>query len=171
MIRGICICGLNGSGKTTLAASLARSLNFKHMDIEDYYFLPSDIPYSRPRTKEEVIPLVLKDMNENPCFVFSYVKGDMTPEINAKFDLVVYLDVPKNIRMERIKKRAYDKFGDRVLIGGDMYEQEEAFFKMASSREPSAIKSWLDTLPCKVLCLDGTKEINDILEIILKEIK
>ena len=167
MIRGICICGLNGSGKTTLAASLARSLNFKHMDIEDYYFLPSDIPYSHPRTKEEVIPLVLKDMNEDPCFVFSYVKGDMTPEINAKFDLVVYLDVPKNIRMERIKKRAYDKFGDRVLIGGDMYEQEEAFFKMASSREPSAIEDWLDTLPCNVLRLDGTKEIKYNVGIIL----
>lgn len=171
MIRGICICGLNGSGKTTLAASLARRLNYKHLDIEDYYFLPSDIPYSRPRTKEEVIPLVLEDIHENPCFVFSSVKGDMTHEINAKYDLVVYLDVPKEIRMERIKKRAFDKFGDRVLIGGDMYEQEEAFFKMASKREPSAIEAWLNTISCKVLCLDGTKDINDNVKMILEEIK
>lgn len=171
MIRGICICGLNGSGKTTLAASLSRSLNYKLMDIEDYYFLPSDVPYSRPRTKEEVIPLVLEDIHENPCFVFASVKGDMTHEINAKYDLVVYLDVPKEIRMERIKKRAFDKFGDRVLIGGDMYEQEEAFFKMASERDDTAIKAWLDTLPCKVLRLDGTKDINDNVKMILEEIK
>ncbi len=171
MIRGICICGLNGSGKTTLAASLARSLNYKHMDIEDYYFLPSDIPYSHPRTKEEVIPLVLEDMRKNPSFVFSYVKGDMTPEINEKFDLVVYLDVPKDIRIKRIRQRAFDKFGERVLAGGDMYEQEEAFFKMAAKRKPSSIKSWLDTLPCKVLRLDGTKEIKDNVEMILNEIK
>ena len=36
---GICICGLNGSGKTTLAGTLAKELNFKHMDIEQYYSL------------------------------------------------------------------------------------------------------------------------------------
>lgn len=171
MIRGICICGLNGSGKTTLAASLARRLNYKHLDIEDYYFLPSVIPYSHPRRKEDVIPLVLEDMLKNPCFVFSYVKGDMTPEINEKFDLVIYLDVPKDIRMKRIRQRAFDNFGDRVLEGGDMFEQEEKFFKMAEKREPSSIKSWLDTLPCKVLRLDGTKEIKDNVEIILEEIK
>ncbi|MBR6741473.1 MAG: AAA family ATPase, partial [Clostridia bacterium] len=37
MKYGICICGLNGSGKTTLASALAKKLNFKHMDVEDYY--------------------------------------------------------------------------------------------------------------------------------------
>ena len=171
MIRGICICGLNGSGKTTLAASLARSLDYKHMDIEDYYFLPSNIPYSHPRTKEEVIPLVIEDMLKNPCFVFSYIKGDMTPEINEKFDLVVYLDVPKDIRMKRIRQRAFDKFGERVLVGGDMYEQEEAFFKMVSGRDDTAIKAWLDTLSCKVIILDGTKPIENNIQIILEEIK
>ncbi len=171
MVRGICICGLNGSGKTTLAASLARALNYKHMDIEDYYFLPSDIPYSRPRTKEEVIPLVLKDMTENPCFVFSYVKGDMTPEINAKFDLVIYLDVPKDIRIKRIRQRAFDKFGNRVLLGGDMYEQEEEFFKMVSKRDSTVIEAWLDTLSCKVLILEGTKPIENNIQIILEETK
>ena len=41
---------------------------------------------------------------------------------------MVYLDVPLDMRMKRIRQRAIDKFGDRVLPGGDMYEQEESFF-------------------------------------------
>ena len=51
---GICVCGLNGSGKTTLAGALAKELNFKHMDIEQYYFISTDNPYSSSRTREEV---------------------------------------------------------------------------------------------------------------------
>ena len=51
---GICVCGLNGSGKTTLAGALAKELNFKHMDIEQYYFTSADNPYSSSRTREEV---------------------------------------------------------------------------------------------------------------------
>ena len=49
---GICVCGLNGSGKTTLAGALAKELNFKHIDIEQYYFISTENPYSSSRTRE-----------------------------------------------------------------------------------------------------------------------
>ena len=91
---GICVCGLNGSGKTTLAGALAKELNFKHMDIEQYYFTSTHNPYASSRTREVVERLLLEDIKKNPCFVFSAVNGDMMPEINDNYDLVVYLDVP-----------------------------------------------------------------------------
>ena len=43
-------------------------------------------------------------------------------------ECVIYLQVPLDIRFNRVKQRAFDKFGDRVLVGGDMYEQEQEFF-------------------------------------------
>ena len=127
MKYGICICGLNGSGKTTLASALAEELNFQHMDVEDYYFTSADNPYQSSRTREEVEQLLLEDIKLNPCFVFSAVNGNMAKEINACYDMVIYLDVPVDIRMKRIRQRAIDKFGNRVLSGGDMYEQEKIF--------------------------------------------
>jgi adenylate kinase family enzyme len=166
MKYGICICGLNGSGKTTLAAALAKELNFKHMDVEDYYFTSSDNPYQSSRTREEVEQLLLEDIKKNNCFVFSAVNGDMTPEINDNYDLVVYLDVPLDMRMKRIRQRAIDKFGDRVLPGGDMYEQEESFFAYAEKRTPENIEKWLKTLSCKTIRLDGTKPIQESVELI-----
>ena len=106
MKYGICVCGLNGSGKTTLADVLAEELNFKHMDIEQYYFTSTDNPYASSRTREEVERLLLADIEQNPCFVFSAVNGDMIPEINKNYSLVVYLDVPLDMRMKRIRQRA-----------------------------------------------------------------
>ena len=94
---GICICGLNGSGKTTLAGALAKELNFKHMDVEHYYFISADIPYSSPKTREEVEWLLLEDIKQNPCFVFSAVNGNMTEEINEYYNIVIYLDVQNRI--------------------------------------------------------------------------
>ena len=163
---GICICGLNGSGKTTLASALAKELNFKHMDIEQYYFTSEDNPYSSSRTREEVVMLLSEDIEENPCFVFSAVNGDMTMEINEKYSLVVFLEVPLNTRMKRIRQRAIEKFGDRVLPGGDMYEQEERFFAYAEKRSPNKIECWLNKVSCKVIRLDGTKAIQENVEFI-----
>ena len=90
----------------------------------------------------------------------------MTPEINEIYTLVVYLDVPLDVRMKRIRQRAIDKFGDRVLPGGDMYEQEESFFAYAEKRTPEKIEKWLKTLSCKTIRLDGTKPIQESVELI-----
>lgn len=163
---GICVCGLNGSGKTTFAEALAKELNVKHMDIEQYYFTSADNPYASSRTREEVERLLLEDMNQNPDFVFSAVNGNMNSEINEKYSLVVYLDAPLDIRMKRIKQRAVEKFGDRVLFGGDMYEQEEKFFAFAQKRTPDKIEDWLNTVSCKVIRLDGTKSIQENVEFV-----
>ncbi len=50
---GIIIFGLNGSGKSTLGNELALQLRYKHMDIEDYFFFESNIPYTKKRSKDE----------------------------------------------------------------------------------------------------------------------
>ena len=161
MKYGICVCGLNGSGKTTLAHALAEELAFKHMDVEDYYFTSADNPYATARTREEVEDLLLADIRQNPRFVFSAVNGNMTDEINGHYDLIIYLEVPLDIRMKRIRQRAVDKFGDKVLPGGAMYEQEEKFFAYAEKRKPDAIEGWLKTVPCRVIRLDGTQPVQE----------
>ncbi len=166
MKYGICVCGLNGSGKTTLAGALAKELNFKHMDVEQYYFTSTNNPYSSSKTREEVEWMLLEDIKQNPCFVFSTVNGNMTEEINTYYNLVIYLDVPVEIRMNRIRQRAINKFGDRVLPGGDMHEQEEKFFAYAEKRSPQKIENWLKTIPCPSIRLDGTKPIQENVRVI-----
>ena len=157
---GICICGLNGSGKTTLGRMLAERLQFRPMDIEDYYFPGvEDVPYSTARSREEVCCLLRTDMESDPRFVFSAVNGDMGDDITSRYRLVVYLYAPLESRLERVKKRACERFGTRVERGGDMYESEREFFDFVSKRTPERIEQWLETLCCDILRLDASDRL------------
>jgi len=156
--RGIIIFGPNGSGKTTLGRELARVLGFRHMDIEEYYFEPSEIPYTAPRTHEKCLALMLADIETHPGFVITSCTGDFGDVIPRYYELAVHLSAPHALRMERIKQRAVDQYGDRVLKGGDMYEQEQLFFHWAANRDLSKIDNWARTLACPVIQVDGIKD-------------
>lgn len=159
MISGIAIVGGNGSGKTTLGKALAELLGYKHMDNEDYYFVDSTVPYAKSRTKEEVMELVLADMQKHPKFVWTSVNGDMGPEINALIDCIVYIQAPLDVRIERVKQRAVEKFGERVMEGGDMYEQEQKFFRFVADRSLDAVDAWTQSMNCPVIYVDGERPI------------
>ena len=154
--HGIIIFGANGSGKTTLGRELARVLRFKHMDIEDYCFEESEIPYARPRTREAYCDLMLRDIEKHRTFVISAVMGHLGDIIPTFFELAVYLSAPFELRMERVRHRSYAQHGERTLQGGDMYEQEQRFFDFVASRPLSKIDAWAATLTCPVIHVDGT---------------
>jgi adenylate kinase family enzyme len=158
---GIIICGLNGAGKTTLARELSRLLRYKHMDIEDYYFLPSEIPYTRFRTQDECNTLMLADMEQHPNFILSAVIGNFGDEIVSRFGLAVLIDVPKEVRIARVKQRDITKFGERVLPGGDMYEQQMQFYAKITARPEDYAEQWAKTLPCPVIRVDGTRDYRE----------
>ena len=170
--HGIIVFGANGSGKTTLGRELARILNFKHMDTEDYCFRESTIPYADARPRDEVISLMLADIEKYRSFVFSTVKGDSWGDVIPKFyKLAVYLSAPYDLRMERIKRRIYEKHGTRVLKGGDMYEQELKFFDFVANRSLTPIDQWAETLTCPVICIDGTEDWSVSAEKVAKQYK
>jgi adenylate kinase family enzyme len=165
--QGIRIFGLNGCGKSTVGAALAKRLGYKHMDIEDYVFEPSDVTYAHPRSRDEYICLMLADAAKYPKFVLSAVDKDFGDEITSRLILAVWLDAPHDVRMERIRKRTSDKFGDRILGGGDLYEQEQKFFDFVASRSLSSVELFANTLTCPVLKVDGTKAVSEIVDEIM----
>lgn len=166
MPKGIAIVGLNGSGKTTLGRGLAERLGYYRMDVEDYYFPKSDVPYAVARTREEVERLMLADIKEHGDFVLSAVCADFAA-IEPFYELIVYLEAPQNERMERIRQRSVDKFGSRVLPGGDMYEQEEDFFTFAAKRTPDKIEKWIKTAACPVLRIDSRKPTEELVRCVI----
>lgn len=158
MAGGIIVFGANGSGKSTLARELARALKIKHMDIEDYYFAKSDIPYTSARLYEDCVNLMLDDIRKYGSFVLSAVTGDFGAEIQAMYRLAVHLSAPLELRIERVKQRAYEQYGERVLQGGDMYEQNLKFVDFVASRSLTGIEQWAETLACPVIQIDSGLE-------------
>lgn len=169
---GIQICGLNGCGKSTLGRALAEQIGFHFIDNENLYFTRSnpDQPYANPKSRREVERLLMEEVRRHPDFVFSAVKGDYGKEIMSLYRYVVVLEVPPEIRAQRVRDRSFLKFGSRMLMGGDLHDQEEAFFQMAASRPDDYIETWLHQVSCPVLRVDGTKPIAENVAYIIREI-
>jgi uridine kinase len=153
--HGIILFGVNGSGKTTLGRELARLLNYKHMDIEDYYFEKSEIPYTVARSPEDCINLMIADIEKYRSFVITAVTGDFGDIIPQWYELAIHISAPLDLRLKRIEQRGYEQYGDRVLEGGDMYEQSQKFMNFVASRSLTTIEKWEETLICPVIHIDG----------------
>ena len=164
MKKGIIICGLNGCGKTTTGREVAARLCFKRMDVEDYYFLDSEIPFSVSRTKDEVRELMWADIQLHKSYVLSSVGCDWGEKIENTYALAVFLTAPKETRMARIDHREIVRFGDRVLEGGDMYEQQKRFRQFVAGRSEEPYRAKVMQLNCPVLELDSTQPLEVIVE-------
>ena len=169
---GIQICGLNGSGKSTLGRALAEKIGFYFIDDENLYFSRSNPnePYTNPKPRHEVEQLLMNEVKNHPDFVFAAVKGDYEKDIVSMYDYVIMLEVPQSVRSQRVRNRSFNKFGSRMLPGGDLYNQEEAFFQMVESRQGSYVENWLQTVKCPIIRVDGTKPIEENVEYIIKSI-
>lgn len=166
MGRKIIICGLNGAGKSTLGRLLAEKTGYAFADIEDYYF-PQRNVYENARTEDEVSRLLLSDMLKNDNFILSAVRGNYSEQTEKLFTHAVLLKVPKPVRMERIRRRSYEKFGERGLKGGDLYEEEKSFFDMVESRPENLTELWLNGLDIPTITVDGTQPAERSIETVM----
>lgn len=170
---GIVVCGLNGSGKSTLGKALAEKIGFHFIDNEALFFPQTDAKYlySAPRSREEADIIFDNEIKSHDNFVFAAVKGNYGKEILPIYHYAILIEVPKNIRMQRIKERSLQKFGSRMMVGGDLYEHEQAFFDMVNARDEHYVEDWVQTLYCPIIRVNGTRAIHDNLAFILEKIK
>lgn len=143
------------------------------MDNEDLYFpkTNSDYVYSSPRTREEVEKLLFNEIKTHENFVFASVKGDYGEYIYPFFQYAVLIGVSRDIRIQRVRNRSFQKFGNRMLTGGDLYEQEEKFFELVKSRPENSVEEWIQSLKCPIIRIDGTKPIEENVDFIIDQLQ
>jgi hypothetical protein len=94
------------------------------------------------------------------------------------FELVVFLWVPHDVRMKRLHRREHERFGTRILPGGDMYEVSQAFLTWAAAYDAGGLdirsrqrhEEWIGTLPCPIICFEGEYTIDEQLAVLMVEI-
>lgn len=167
----IIICGLNGSGKTTLGKHLSKKINYVHKDIEDYYFNQNtDYKYTKTNSRENVTKELEKDFYCYENIVFTACKGDYG-NIGNMYDLAIFIRLDRDTRLNRVKERSYKQFGDRILKNGDIHKKEMEFWKKIYNKDESEITSWFNSLKCKKIEIDGNKNIEENIKIILNKFK
>ena len=166
---GIIVCGLNGGGKSTLGKALSEKMKFHFIDNENLFFADKDV-YASPRSHEEATQILMGEVKTYPNFVFASVKGEYGKQFLPYLQFVVVIDVLKDIRLNRVRNRAFEKFGDRMLVGGDLYESQESFFEMINCRTEQYVEEWVQSLDCQIIRVDGTKPIEENVVLIIDQI-
>ncbi len=155
--RRIHIVGASGAGVTTLGHAVADALAIPHHDTDDYFWLPTAPPYQQRRDVADRLRLMHEMFVDRPDWVLSGSLDDWGGSVLTRFDLVVFLYVPKAVRLHRLQERE----AKRGLASGET----EDFIEWAShyddgTREGRSLprhEAWLKTLACLVLRLDGTR--------------
>ena len=133
----IYITGSSGSGATTLGDKVSEQLNIPQEDTDTFFWEPTNPPFTLQR---DIVNLhkVYNEFVAQDSFILS---GDCLNWGLPKDDLLnhfthlIFLYVPWEIREKRIRDREIKRFGDRILIGGDMHKTHEDFIEWASHYE------------------------------------
>ena len=178
MKRVIHIFGASGSGTSTLGRALAEKTGFRFMDTDDYYWLPAEPMYTLKRPIPERLALIERDLDDCSDAVLSGSLVGWGDPLIPRFTLAVRLNTPTPVRMERLKQREYARYGRRILPGGDLYEQSQAFLAWAAQyddglpplRSRALHDLWQQKLSCPLLILDGTLSLDELAEAVLQKL-
>ncbi len=164
----IFIYGASGSGTTTLGEYISKELGFHHMDTDDYFWLPTNPPFTRKREPEERVRLMKAEIEQHDKVVITGSMEGWGDVLIPYFTLAIRIEIDPRVRLERLEKRERTRFGPRVDKGGDMYQLHQYFMEWATNYDKGGpeVRSkvmhdvWQKKFTCKILELTdcGTVE-------------
>jgi adenylate kinase family enzyme len=175
MTHRLHIVGASSSGTTTLGAALAERIGGAHLDTDDFFWEATDPPFNTDRPVENRVALMTAALAPHDGWVISGSLMSWGDGFIPRFDRVIFLHVPQEVRMARLIERERARYGARIEPGGRMHDQHRAFVAWAASYETPGFsgrslerhRAWLAGLPCPVLEIVGAPTVDDSLERVL----
>lgn len=172
--RRIHVCGAPGGGTTAVGRAVAQRLAVPHFDGDDFYWVPTNPPYRIARPRSDRVRLMQEMFLARDAWVLSSSGIDAWGQVIVDaLDLVVFLSVPTEVRMARLRDRQVRQFGAAAIApGGWNFESTAEFYTVAEGYEAGGgphrsrprHEMWLATLSCPVLRLDGTRPLAELAE-------
>lgn len=158
------IFGASGSGTTSLADAISARYGHRHLDTDDFYWLPTTPPYCRERPIEERLTLLRRAIPDSSPWVLSGSLCGWGDPLIPEFDLVVFMLVPTPVRLMRLRRREAGRYGERAIApGGELYMTHVQFIEWAGRYDAGGLEmrsralheAWLAALPCATVRLEG----------------
>lgn len=174
-VKRIHIVGASGSGTSTLGNHLSNRLGFKHLDTDDFYWEPTTPKYQQSRPVERRLDLLEKAFDKNDKWILSGSLCGWGDVLIPKFDLVIFIRLEPSVRLERLKNRERQRYGDAIEEGGTRHADHKVFIDWASQydegdetvRSLKLHNTWLKDVPCKVLRIEEDITIDEKIERVL----
>ena len=172
------IFGASGSGTTTIAKAICEKLGYKHFDTDYYYWRQTEIPFTETRLVEERLQLMNADLTSHDKWVLSGSLDGWGNPLIPLFELVVFVYVPQDARIERIIKREYERYGKEVLPGGNRYESAKEFIEWAKGYDSGLLtgrslprhEKWMAGISCKIIKINNLS-LEDSINTVINAIK
>lgn len=163
------IMGASCAGSTTLGNALSERSGRPYFDTDDFFWEKSEVPYAvrrdalaRSRMLQEAISL------SDDCIVGGSLIS-WGEQWSSMFDLVVFLYVPEEIRMERLVQRELERYGDIIYTDPERSRRFREFYDWASKyddrdftgRNVGIHEEWLSRLSCRVVEIRGDTTVKE----------
>jgi adenylate kinase family enzyme len=170
MMRRIHIFGASGAGTSTLGRELARRLDCHSFDTDEFFWRKTDPPYQQPNDREERKRLLFDALIGSDRWVLAGSLCGWGDEVIPLLNLAVFVITEQQVRLQRLREREARRFGPRIVTGGDMHGQHQAFLEWASQydtgssemRSRKLHEQWLKKLRCNVCRVDGALSVEDL---------
>lgn len=175
----ILIFGASGSGTTTLANEVAKNNAFVHLDVDDYYWKPTDPPFHEKIPLDERNKNLTIDFYEYEKVIISGSMVSWRKEWESAFDLAVFIRLENDTRMERLRKREQERYGNLLKTNKQIQVNSAAFLEWANQYENQEFTGrslkvhtdWVKLLDCPILKLEGKLELSLNYNTIINQIK
>jgi len=169
--RVVHILGAAGSGVSTLGKALSERFGFTQLDTDDFFWMPADPPFTVKREPSERRRLLASAIDRCDRCVVSGTFCGWGDGFMPKIDLCIEVETPTDVRLSRLDRREFERFGARIRPGGDMQEAHLEFVDWASRYDNAGLEQrskalhvdWLSRLTCPVVTVDGTLPTDDLL--------
>ncbi|TFH56265.1 hypothetical protein EXY26_04215 [Glutamicibacter arilaitensis] len=166
------IFGASGSGTTTLArAVVADAWSVPHADSDDYFWIPTDPPYSKQRAPADRSRLMNEVFVQRKAWVLSGSIQGWGDDVLAHVDAFVFLTLDPEVRMRRLAERETLRLSrdylepgamDEFMVWAGGYDDPEF-----SGRSRAGHEKWLKTEERPVLRLDSAQPVAQMCQAIV----
>ena len=153
------VTGASGSGTSSLSAALASELDGVHLEADDYFWLPTSPPFTAKRDRTERLSSLLADLRANTDVVLAGSIVDWGAELENSFDLIVFLYLDAETRIERLRIREVERFGHAnpaFLEWAAQYDEGPS-----EGRSLAKHRAWLGARVCPIIELHGDFTVSE----------
>ncbi|NNC22544.1 hypothetical protein HKX42_01655 [Salinisphaera sp. USBA-960] len=152
--------------------ALAAHWSVPHADVDDYFWVPTEQPYTIKRNCQNRVHLMRQIFLPRPAWVLSGSVMEWGSEIVDRLQAVIFLELDPAVRLCRLQSREKRRYGPRIETGGDRRSHHEEFIAWArryddddfEGRSRRRHEEWLSSLHCPVLRLDASAKVSHLVE-------
>lgn len=160
------VTGASASGTTTLARALADAWSAPHADADDYYWQPTDPPYTHVRPVADRVALMEQVFAPREAWVLSGSMLGWGEAVLARCAAVVFLTLDPVERLRRLEQRERERYGrpaDPAFVAWARSYDDPDFTGRSRRRH----EEWLATLAVPVLRMDSARPADELRDEVL----